>query len=134
MLVLKMHACSVVSNFLRPNYSPWGSSVHGFFPGKNTRMNCLALLQGSSWPRDQMWISCTGRQPLPLSHLERYYTFERAYIICSYILCHILYIYYIYLTLKVHFSSFPRLSLSWADYFSGLLTLSLLPSVLTLRM
>ena len=30
------------------------------FPGKNTGMGCHALLQGSSWPRDWTWVSCTA--------------------------------------------------------------------------
>ena len=38
---------SVVSNFLwPPKDCPWGSSVHGDTPGKNTGMGCHALLQG----------------------------------------------------------------------------------------
>ena len=28
------------------DYSPPGSSVHGIFPGKNTAVGCLSLLQG----------------------------------------------------------------------------------------
>ena len=34
-----------------------GSSVHGFFPGKNTGVACYALLPGIFHPRDQMWIT-----------------------------------------------------------------------------
>ena len=37
---------------------PWN------FPGKNTRMGCHFLLQGSFWLMDLMHISCTGRKIL----------------------------------------------------------------------
>ena len=43
------------------DYSPPGSSVHGIFSGKNTGVGCHFLLQGSSWPRDQTYVSCIGR-------------------------------------------------------------------------
>ena len=35
-----------------------GFSVHGDSLGKNTGVGCHFLLQGSSWPRDQTYISC----------------------------------------------------------------------------
>ena len=35
-----------------------GSSVHGYSPGKNTWVDCLALLKGSSHPRDWTKDSC----------------------------------------------------------------------------
>ena len=37
--------------------SPPGSSVHGDSPGKNTRVGCHALLQGSSQPRNRTQVS-----------------------------------------------------------------------------
>ena len=40
--------------------SPPGSSVHGDSPGKNTRVGCHALLQGSSRPRDR---TCASQSP-----------------------------------------------------------------------
>ena len=43
------------------DYSPPGSSVHGIFSGKNTGVGCHFLLQGSSRPRDQTYVSCIGR-------------------------------------------------------------------------
>ena len=53
---------SVVSDSLWPHglkpvrlLHPWDS------PGKNTGVCCLALLQGSSWPRDQTHICCIDR-------------------------------------------------------------------------
>ena len=39
------------------DYSPPGSSVHGDFPGEDTGVDCHALLQGSSQPRDQTQVS-----------------------------------------------------------------------------
>ena len=45
--MLRVLSHSVMSNSLWPHgYSPPGSSVHGNFPVKNTRMGCHALLQG----------------------------------------------------------------------------------------
>ena len=47
--------------------SPPGSSIHGDFPGKNTGVGCLFLLQGSYRPRNWTCVSCishTGRQTL----------------------------------------------------------------------
>ena len=57
--------CSVMSNPMQPRglkpvrlLCPWNS------PGKNTRVGCLVLLQGSSQPRDWTRVSCFGRQVL----------------------------------------------------------------------
>ena len=57
--------CSVMSNPMQPHglkpvslLCPWNS------PGKNTRVGCLVLLQGSSQPRDWTCVSCFGRQVL----------------------------------------------------------------------
>ena len=54
-----MHAQSCLTllrphglQFARPLCS-WNS------PGKNTGVGCHFLLQGSSWPRDQIWLFCT---------------------------------------------------------------------------
>ena len=44
--------------------SPPGSSVHGTFPGKNTRVGCHFLFRGFSWFRDWTHISCTSRKIL----------------------------------------------------------------------
>ena len=42
--------------------SPPASSVHGDSPGKNTKVGCHTLLQGSSQPRDRTQVSCiSGR-------------------------------------------------------------------------
>ena len=46
---------SFVSNSLYPmDCHPPGSSVHGDFPGKNTRGDCHFLLRESSWPRIEL--------------------------------------------------------------------------------
>ena len=44
---------SVISDSLQPHglYSPWNS------PGQNTGAGSLCLLQGSSQPRDRIWVS-----------------------------------------------------------------------------
>ena len=34
------------------------------FPGKNTGMGCHLPFRGSSWPRDEILVSCIGRQVL----------------------------------------------------------------------
>ena len=41
-----MHAQSCLTRCNSMDLSPPGSSVHGFFPGKNTRVGCHCLLQG----------------------------------------------------------------------------------------
>ena len=47
-----------------------GSCVHGWdFPGKNTGAVAISFSRGFSWTRNQIHISCIGRQfLLPLSH------------------------------------------------------------------
>ena len=54
--------CSVVQSCLTPcdpvDCSPVGYSVHEDSPGKNTGVNCHALLHGIFPPRDQTHISC----------------------------------------------------------------------------
>ena len=55
-LCLVAQSCLILSNPM--DCSLPGSSVHGDSPGKNTRIGCHALLQGSSQPRDETWVSC----------------------------------------------------------------------------
>ena len=62
---------------------PWDS------PGKNTRVDCHFLLRGSSWPRNQTWVS---------SILDRYFTNWATFII--YLIFFILYLYLFCLRLK----------------------------------
>ena len=56
---VKVFSCSLVSDTCDPHglkltrlLCPWNS------PGKNTRVGSQSLLQGSSWPRNQNWVSC----------------------------------------------------------------------------
>ena len=48
-------------------HSPWGSSAHGDFPGKNTRVSCHALIQGvfpTQWLNPRLLSLLLGRQVL----------------------------------------------------------------------
>ena len=58
-------SCSVMSDSLWPHGSspPWCHPTSSLLcpwntPGKNTGVSCYSLLHGSSWPRDQTWVSC----------------------------------------------------------------------------
>ena len=73
-----LHACSVVSNSLRPHglwptrlLCPW------HFPGKTTGVGCHVLLQGifSTQGLNQhlLWLLHWQADSLPLSHLETYW-------------------------------------------------------------
>ena len=54
-------ACSVMSNSLRPvDYSPPGSSVHGILQARIQEWVAMPSSRGSSQPRDQICITCTG--------------------------------------------------------------------------
>ena len=44
--------------------SPAGSSVHGIFWARILEWAAISFSRGSSWPRDQTQVSCTGRQIL----------------------------------------------------------------------
>ena len=46
--------------------SPPGSSVHGILQGRILKWVAIPFSRGSSWPRDQTYVSCTGRQILYL--------------------------------------------------------------------
>ena len=39
--------------------SPPGSSVHEIFQGRIMEWVAISFSRGSSWPRDQTWVSCT---------------------------------------------------------------------------
>ena len=57
--------CSVMSDSLRPHgVHPPGSSVHGDYPGKNTRVDCHALLQGT-FPGMEPRSPALQEDPLP---------------------------------------------------------------------
>ena len=59
-------ACMCVQSFSRVrlcnpmNCKPTRLHCPWDFPGKNTGVDCHLLLQGSSWPRDQTYISCVS--------------------------------------------------------------------------
>ena len=54
------------------HYSPPGSSVHGISQARILEWVAISFSGGSSRPKDQTRISCTGRWVLlPLSHLGR---------------------------------------------------------------
>ena len=40
---------------------PPGSSVHGIFQAMVLEWVAISSSKGSSWPRDQTWVSCIGR-------------------------------------------------------------------------
>ena len=62
--------CYVVAKscptLLRPHglYSLPFSSVHGIFQARILEWVAMSFLRGSSWPRDQTWVSCSGKQIL----------------------------------------------------------------------
>ena len=41
------------------DFGPSGSSVHGFFPARILEWVAIPFSRGSSWPRDQTWVSRT---------------------------------------------------------------------------
>ena len=41
-----------------------GSSVHGVFQARKLEWDAMPSSWGSSRPRDQIWVSCIGRQVL----------------------------------------------------------------------
>ena len=56
-----VHACSVVSDFLRPmDYNPPGSSVHGIFQARILELVGTSYSSASSPPKDQTHISCVS--------------------------------------------------------------------------
>ena len=42
------------------NCSPPGSSVHGILQARILELVVIPFSRGSSWPRDQTWVSCTA--------------------------------------------------------------------------
>ena len=46
------------------DYSPLGSSVHGFLQARILEWVAMPFSRGSTWPRDQTWVSCIGSQIL----------------------------------------------------------------------
>ena len=62
--------CFVSKKFLtlcKPlDYSPPDSSVHGIFQARILQWAAISFSRGSSQPKDQTCVSCTGRQTLYL--------------------------------------------------------------------
>ena len=42
------------------DHSPPGSSVHGILQARILEWDAIPSSRGSSWPRDQTWVSCTA--------------------------------------------------------------------------
>ena len=61
--------CSVMSTSVWPlDCSLSDSSVHGNSPGRNTGVVGIPVSRGSSWLRDQTWVSCIAGRLYHLSH------------------------------------------------------------------
>ena len=70
--VLVTQSCPTLCNSI--NCSPPGSSVHGIFQARILEWVAISFSRGSSQPRDQIWVSCIGRQILyRLSYKESPY-------------------------------------------------------------
>ena len=54
--VLVTESCPTLYNSM--DYSPPGSSVHGSLQARILEWVAISLSRGSSWPRDQTWVSC----------------------------------------------------------------------------
>ena len=51
-------SCSIVSDSAIPDYSLPDSSVHGILQSRTLEWVPMPSSRGSSWPRDQTWVSC----------------------------------------------------------------------------
>ena len=60
-LMMLLHAQSCPTLYDPMSYSPPGSSVHGISQARILEWVGISFSRGSSWPRDQTCISCTGR-------------------------------------------------------------------------
>ena len=54
--VLIVQLCLTLCNHV--DYSPPGSSVHGILQARILEWVAVPSSRGSSWPRDQTWVSC----------------------------------------------------------------------------
>ena len=54
--VFKAQSCPTLSDSM--DCSPPGSSVHGILQAKILEWVAIPFSRGSSWPRDQTWVSC----------------------------------------------------------------------------
>ena len=58
--------------------SPPGSTVHGILQARILEWVAMPFSRGSSWPRDQTWVSCTG---------GRFFTIWATREVCGYNTC-----------------------------------------------
>ena len=56
LLVLVDQLCPTLCDPM--DYSPLGSSVHGILQARMLEWVVISFSRGSSWPRDQTWVSC----------------------------------------------------------------------------
>ena len=71
LLFLLLLCCLVVKlcdSFQPTDCSPPGSSVHRICQARIMEWVAISFSRGSSWPRDQTWVSCIGRQFFTASH------------------------------------------------------------------
>ena len=62
---------TVMSDSLWPHgCSPPGSSIQGISQAEILEWVAISSSRGSSWPRDQTWVSCFAGRFLTMSHLE----------------------------------------------------------------
>ena len=71
------------------DHSLTGSSVHGILQARILEWVAISFSRGSSWPRDQTWVSCIGRQILyrqatrEASPLLTFSQYKKFYVIIS---------------------------------------------------
>ena len=56
---ISVHCCNFLVSNVWLSVTP-GSSVHGIFPARIQEWISISFFRGSSWPRDQMHISCVS--------------------------------------------------------------------------
>ena len=80
-----VYVCSVVSDSFATPWTPPRLLCPWDFPSKKTGVGCHFLLQGSSWPRDQTYVSCvscTSRQNLShYHHLRSMWRYLKLYVL-----------------------------------------------------
>ena len=77
-------SCPVVSYCNPMDYSPPGFSVHGISQARTLEWVAIPFSRGSSWPRDQTWVSCiTDRFFTSWATGEAHYNdiFNKSYVI-----------------------------------------------------
>ena len=63
--------CAQLLSHVRLFVTPWTVALQRFFQARILEWVAISLSRGSSWPKDQISISCISRDSLSLSHLER---------------------------------------------------------------